>query len=212
MQNNSSFHSGNLPHWQPAGATFFIAMRLAGSIPKPIIEQIKAQKAIDIREKQEEFKDDIHKLTTELYVIERRYFGIFDKELDKSNEPYWLREKAIANEIKASIEFFEGKELNTHAYCIMPNHLHWVFTHKPEAQVVWRLLQRMKSFTAKKCNKILQREGQFGEDESYDHIVRDAKKFDNIVLYTLQNPAKAGFVKTWEEWAFSFVEESFLAS
>ena len=209
MQNNSSFHYGNLPHWQPAGATFFITMRLAGSIPKHIIEQIKAQKAIDIREKQEEFKEDAQQLATALYLIERRYFGIYDKELDKSNEPYWLREKAIANEIKASIEFFEGTALTTHAYCIMPNHLHWVFTHKEDAQVVWRLLQRMKSFTAKKCNNILNRHGQFWEDESYDHIVRDAKEFDNIVLYTLQNPVKAGFVTNWQDWEFSFVEKIF---
>lgn len=205
MQNNSSFHQGKLPHWQPAGATFFVTMRLAGSIPKHIIEQIKAQKAFDIREKQEEFKDDALGLAAELYIIERKYFGIFDKELDKSNEPYWLQEKEIANEIKASIEFLEGNSLKTHVYCIMPNHLHWVFTHQKEAQVLWRILQRMKSFTAKNCNKLLNREGQFWEEESYDHIVRDAKEFDNIVWYTLQNPVKAGFVKEWKDWAFSFV-------
>jgi putative transposase len=209
MQNNSSFHYGNLPHWQPAGATFFITMRLTGSIPKHIIEHIKAQKAIDIREKQEEFKEDTHKLATELYIIERRYFGIYDKELDRSNEPYWLGEKHIAEIVKASIEFFEVEALTTHAYCIMPNHLHWVFSHKEDAQVVWRILQRMKSFTAKQCNAILKRQGQFWEEESYDHIVPDAKEFDNIVWYTLQNPVKAGFVKKWEDWTFSFVEDGF---
>lgn len=105
--------------------------------------------------------------------------------------------------------FFKGKELTTHAYCIMPNHVHWVFSHKEDAQVVWRILQRMKSFTAKECNKILKREGQFWEEESYDHIVRDTKEFDNIVWYTLQNPVKAGFVKEWQEWQFSFINDIF---
>jgi putative transposase len=209
MQNNSSFHYGNLPHWQPAGATFFVTMRLADSIPKHIIEQIKTQKAIDIREKQEELKEDTHKLTTEIYLIEKKYFGIFDKVLDKSNEPYWLKEKAIAEIVRKSIAFFEGKELKTHAYCIMPNHLHWVFTHHVEAQVLWRVVQRMKSFTAKEANKLLNREGQFWEAESYDHIVRDAKEFDNIVWYTLQNPVKAGFVKEWQDWQFSYANEDF---
>lgn len=106
LKNHSSFHYGNLPHWQPAGATFFVTMRLANSIPKHIIEQIKAQKAIDIREKQDEFKDDVHRLATELYVIEKRYFGVFDKALDKANEPYWLKENAVAEVIKSSIDFF----------------------------------------------------------------------------------------------------------
>jgi REP element-mobilizing transposase RayT len=205
MQNNSSFHYGNLPHWQPAGATFFVTMRLAGSIPRHIIEEIKVRKAFDVQAKERELEHDAQKLATELYNIEKRYFGIFDKELDKSNEPYWLREKEIAEIVKASIEFLEGKELTTHAYCIMPNHLHWLFTHQEKGQVLWKILQRMKSFTAKQCNKILKRQGQFWEEESYDHIVRSEKECDNIIGYTLLNPVKAGFVKTWEEWEFSFV-------
>jgi putative transposase len=212
LKNNSSFHYGKLPHWQPAGATFFITMRLAGSIPNHIIAQYKAQKNIEENELKRIFPNDPLLLADQLYDLDKKYFGIFDKELDKSNEPYWLKEKAIAEIIKESIAFFEGKELNTHAYCIMPNHLHWVFTHNEEAQVLWRILQRMKRYTGTQCNKLLQRQGQFWEEESYDHIVRDAKEFDNIVWYTLQNPIKAGFVKIWKEWAFSFADEQLFVS
>jgi hypothetical protein len=50
LKNNSSFHYGKLPHWQPAGATFFVTMRLFGSIPKHIIDQYKAQKDLEERE------------------------------------------------------------------------------------------------------------------------------------------------------------------
>ncbi len=210
IKNNSAFYQGKkLPHWQPAGATFFLTMRLAGSIPKHIIAQYKAQKDIEVKELKRIFPNDPLLLADQLYNLDKKYFSIFDKELDKSNEPYWLQEKEIAKIVKESIAFFEGKELITHAYCIMPNHLHWVFTHDEDAQVLWQILQRMKRYTATEANKILHRQGQFWEDESYDHIVRDAKEFDNIVLYTLQNPVKAGFVKTWEEWKFSFVEDSF---
>jgi putative transposase len=208
-RNNSSFHYGKLPHWQPAGATFFITMRLFGSIPQHIIAQHKAQRDIEEREIKRIFEKEHLLLSDQLHDLNKKYFAIYDKELDRSNEPYWLREKAIAEIIKASIEFFEGKELITHAYCIMSNHLHWVFTHQENAQVLWRILSRMKSYTAKEANKLLNREGHFWEEESYDHIVRDAKEFDNIVWYTLQNPVKAGFVKNWEEWAFSFVSEDF---
>jgi putative transposase len=122
---------------------------------------------------------------------------------------YHLKNAAAAEIVKQSIEFFEGKESTTHAYCIMPKHLHWVFSHKEDAQVLWRILQRMKSYTGLHINKLLQVEGQFWEEEAYDHIVRDAKEFDNIVWYTLQNPVKAGFVKKWEDWTFSFVEKGF---
>jgi putative transposase len=210
LKNNSSFHYGKLPHWQPAGATFFITMRLVDSIPKHIIAQYKAQKDIEVNKFKRLFSTDPLLLAEHLYDLDKKYFAIFDKELDKSNEPYWLKEKAIAEIVKGSIEFFEGKELTTHAYCIMSNHLHWVFTHQPEAEVIWRILQRMKRYTATQANKLLHRDGQFWEEESYDHIIRDAKEFDNIVWYTLQNPVKAGFVKKWEDWAFSYVPNSCL--
>lgn len=205
IKNNSSFHYGKLPHWQPAGATFFVTMRLVGSIPKHIIAQYKAQKEIEANELKRLFENDPILLASQLYDLDKKYFGIFDKELEKSNEPYWLQQKEIAEIVKESIEFFETKELVTHAYCIMPNHLHWVFTHQEDAEVLWRVLQRMKRFTATHANKVLQQEGQFWEDESYDHIVRNEKEFDNIIWYTLQNPVKAGFVKEWKDWAYSFV-------
>ena len=210
IENNSAFYQGKkLPHWQPAGATFFITMRLFGSIPKHIIAQHKAQKEIETKELMRLFEKQPLVLADQLYDLEKKYFGIYDKELDKSNEPYWLREKEIAEIVKGSVEFLEGKDLITHAYSIMPNHLHWVFTHQEEAKVLWSVLQRMKSFSAKEANKILKNSGKFWEEESYDHIVRNTKEFDNIVSYTLQNPVKAGFVKEWQDWEFSYVKESF---
>jgi len=50
----------------------------------------------------------------------------------------------------------------------------------------------------------LQREGAFWEPESYDHIVR-AGEFDKIVNYTLLNSVKAGLVKKWEDWKWTYL-------
>ncbi|MEI8059975.1 MAG: hypothetical protein WCG67_07450, partial [Ferruginibacter sp.] len=69
---------------------------------------------------------------------------------------------------------------------------------------LYKLMQSHKSFTAKKCNLILQRTGAFWEPESYDHIVRPGE-FDKIVNYILANPVKAGLVKKWEDWQWSFL-------
>jgi putative transposase len=107
--NNSSFHRGRLPHWQPAGATFFVTMRLFGSIPKHIIAQYQAQKEIEIQELNRIFKKEPFILADQLHDLEKKYFGVFDKELDKSNEPYWLREKQIAEIVKDSIRLNERR-------------------------------------------------------------------------------------------------------
>jgi hypothetical protein len=68
-------------------------------------------------------------------------------------------------------------------------------------------MQSHKSFTAKKCNIILQRTGAFFGTESYDHIVR-AGEFDKIVNYILQNPVKVGLVKKLDDWKWSFLASS----
>jgi REP element-mobilizing transposase RayT len=211
MKENSKFYYGKLPHWQPAEATFFITMRLAGSIPKHIINQIKEQKKIEERAIREEFKENIELINAKLYDLEKKYFAIYDKQLDNANAPYWLKESEIAKIVAESIHFFEkeDKQLINYAYCIMPNHVHWVLKLNKDADVLYKILQRMKRYTARQANKILNRKGQFWEEESYDHIVRDTKEFDNIVWYTLQNPVKAGFVKKWEDWEFSYVQEDF---
>ncbi len=209
MDNSKYYQGKKLPHWQPAGATFFVTMRLAGSIPKHIIAQYKAQKDEDAKGLKQQFENEPLILKEKLYNLDKQYFGIFDKELDKANEPYWLKQPEIAQIVANSIDFFEkeDKNLTNYAYCIMPNHLHWVLKLNDDAPILYKILQRMKRHTARQANKILNRQGQFWEEESYDHIVRDAKEFDNIVWYTLQNPVKAGFVKTWEDWDFSFVKE-----
>ena len=67
-------------------------------------------------------------------------------------------------------------------------------------------MQSHKSFTAKKGNAILQREGVFWEPESYDHILRNGG-YENIVNYILQNAVKARLVKKWEDWKWTYLAQ-----
>jgi REP element-mobilizing transposase RayT len=76
----------------------------------------------------------------------------------------------------------------------MGNHVHALFLVNDTDTDLYKIMQLHKSFTAKKANIILQREGAFWEPESYDHIVRSGE-FDKIVNYILQNAVKARLVK-----------------
>lgn len=58
--------------------------------------------------------------------------------------------------------------------------------------IVTKILQDLKRFTARECNKILNRSGTFWQHESYDHVVRDYNELQRIVEYVLNNPVKAG--------------------
>ena len=70
--------------------------------------------------------------------------------------------------------------------------------------IVTKILQDLKSKTALKANKILNRSGAFWQHESYDHVVRDEKELRRIVEYVLNNPVKAGFCEKWEDWQWSY--------
>jgi REP element-mobilizing transposase RayT len=66
------------------------------------------------------------------------------------------------------------------------------------------IMQSLKGYTAFKANQVLGREGDFWAHESYDHWIRDNDEWQRIVAYVLNNPLKAGYVKRWQDWKWSY--------
>ena len=66
-----------------------------------------------------------------------------------------------------------------------------------------KIMHSLKGRSARECNLILNRKGQFWEHESFDHVIR-AGKFDKTIRYVLNNPVKAGLVKHWREWPWNY--------
>ena len=121
-----------------------------------------------------------------------------------------------------AIDRRDGKIYRLDVYCIMSNHVHVVFepllnerslSEKPTTKGLMYeskepplevIMHSLKSFTSSEANKLLQRTGQFWEAESYDHVVKDATEFTRIKSYVLNNPVKAGLVKHWCDWPWSW--------
>lgn len=61
------------------------------------------------------------------------------------------------------------------------------------------------SKTAALCNRYLGRNGAFWQHESYDHIVRSEREYERILAYIVNNPVRAGIVKDWRDWPYTFV-------
>jgi REP element-mobilizing transposase RayT len=66
------------------------------------------------------------------------------------------------------------------------------------------IMKSLKGYSAWEANRALGRKGTFWEQESYDHVVRDDAEFRRIVNYVLNNPVKAGLVKDWRQWKWSY--------
>ena len=193
------FYKRKLPHWQPAEETFFITYRLAGSLPIAVIAALK----------EKYFKETQHQdnqTSERKEIIRQDHFFAFENELDKTlNEPHWLKDDAIATIVMDSLFFNDNKHYSLLAACIMSNHVHILIRTLPDAPTLNVILQNHKKFTAVHSNKSLHRSGAFWEQESFDTLIRNDKHFYNIIYYIIQNPVKAGIVKKWYDWKWTYL-------
>ena len=195
---NLIYYERNLPHRLPPGSDIFLTFRLAGTLPNSALMRLQAQ-----------FKAGEAEEPVNNYARQRRYFGKFDELLDGAAQgPTWLREPEIADVVSASLRHFHGTAYQLVCYCLMPNHVHMVVSLPDGPTRLAETLQRIKGYTALQANKLLGRTGQFWQRETYDHIVRSGEEMQRIIAYTINNPVKAGLVKSWEEWPHTYWPET----
>jgi REP element-mobilizing transposase RayT len=203
MEDEKIYYRRNLPHYQPSHASYFITFRLAGSLPNEVIIKLKEEYELE-----EQRLIAINEPDTKRTAIEehrKRYFDRFDDFLDKYSDSHkWLSDDRVAQVVADAIHFRDTKEYELIAYCIMPNHVHMVADVERSGTSLYRVLQSLKAYTARECNKILNRSGAFWQHESYDHVIRNGKELANIISYVLNNPVKAEFVDDWQKWKWSY--------
>ncbi len=193
------YYSRHLPHIQSPGATVFITFRLSGSLPKELIQQ---------------YKDESRRIQSEISLIPdspsqklaaqeayKKLFGKWDQKLDLALcGPVWLSNPDIAEMVVLEINNNDGVIYTLEAYSIMPNHVHLVITPLPvkdQFQPISKIMQTIKGRTARQANVILNRQGDFWQHESYDHIARDVHELERIIHYVISNPTRAGQPARW---------------
>ncbi len=67
------------------------------------------------------------------------------------------------------------------------------------------IMKRIKGPSGKYANKLLGKEGQFWERESYDIYIRNEKMLNNMISYTLDNPVKAGLIGKWGDFPGNYL-------
>ena len=70
--------------------------------------------------------------------------------------------------------------------------------------VLASIMQSLKGWTARQCNLVLQRRGQFWQHESFDHVIQDQAEYARIIAYVMDNPVKAGHVANSLDWNWSY--------
>jgi REP element-mobilizing transposase RayT len=215
MFNYRLFYRRNLPHYQPEDATLFVTFRLAGSIPVRVVREL-AETHANVLSDLRALPDSPEK-SLRLSEEQSRAFGRWDAALHHLDcGPRWLETPEIAAMVADSLRFRHEKVYLLRAYCIMPNHVHVVFTPLPtgdgEFHSLAKIMHSLKLRTASEANRRLKIQGEFWQHENYDHVVRDEAEYGRIIEYVLNNPVKAGLVAEWQAWPWSYVDRSVLSA
>jgi putative transposase len=169
-----TYYERRLPHWHPDGAVFFVTWRLYGTLP--LVARSHAP----------------------------RSFLTWDKHLDTSpTGPRWLSIPEVAHSVSQVLRLSatDWELCDLRAWVIMPNHVHILLQPR---RPLMRVLQSIKSASARQANRILARTGRpFWQDESYDHWVRNPDQERRIVRYIEGNPVSAGLAATPASWPWS---------
>jgi putative transposase len=99
--------------------------------------------------------------------------------------------RALVNALKHS----DAKKLShTHAYVVMPDHLHWLMTLGNEPDLS-DTVGRVKGESARRINTVLGRQGSpIWQHGFHDHALRHEEDTRDIARYVVANPLRAGLV------------------
>ncbi|MFM8735678.1 MAG: transposase [Pirellulales bacterium] len=199
---NGLFRRRNLPHLDVPGGTYFVTFCLAGSVPAsgvPAIAEFWRRRALSPPPGESPARWRAMCATAA--------FTATDRVLDCSPAVRWLEDRRLAALVQESLLHRHGTSYELLAYVVMPSHCHAVFTPladesggRPAREAI---LHSLKRHTASRCNRLLERRGEFWQRESFDRVVRGPLAIDRVVGYVERNPVKAGLCTHPAEWEFS---------
>ena len=186
------YSRGYFPHFDGTGITQHVCFHLFDSLPQSLLKNWREQLRRHEETKAQPFGSHTQR--------ERRRW-IHDA-LDKGYGSCFLREDRVAEIVEDALLHFDGERYTLHAWCVMPNHVHTLFTPLAAFKMS-KIVHSWKSFTAHECNKVLGRTGKFWDREPFDRYIRNQRHFRNAVTYIENNPVKAGLCEVPENWRWS---------
>jgi REP element-mobilizing transposase RayT len=182
-----------LPHWRQDGCTYFVTFRLADSLPRHRLEELRtlrneAFQAMGVRTWEEARR---RASADELTRLRRTLSRSLESLLDAGSGECILRDPEVAGIVSTALQHFHGAKVLTGDHVIMPNHVHALLQPLP-GYALEDILRSVKGFSARQINRRLGCAGPLWQAESYDHIVRDVDALERIQGYIRANPEKAG--------------------
>jgi len=199
MENTVKFFRRNLPHWLVSDRSYFVTIRLHGTLPQTVMRTLQEE------------RNSLEASSPELMDLQRRQFLKLEKILDVCESGRaWLADPDIASMVLKNLDWLRAEcGWRIYAGVVMPTHLHLLMRSEDgRSGELPNDLAHFKRFSAHKVNQILGRSGPFWAREQFDHWIRNREKFEGTIRYILNNPVKAGLVTDWRKWPWYCLDES----
>jgi REP element-mobilizing transposase RayT len=178
-------HTENrLPHWQQAGAVYFLTFRMADAVPPRLRNQWANDREAWLSLHPEPWTPEVE------LEYHQRFSAEIERCLDSGHGACFLNRPGSARIVSETLRHFEGERVIMISFVVMPNHVHALFVQNPD-WALEKVIQSWKGFSARQVNKLLTRSGHFWQRDYFDRLVRDEKHFANCVRYIRRNPEKA---------------------
>jgi REP element-mobilizing transposase RayT len=186
-----------LPHWHASQATYFVTWNLADAIPMAVRRAIEEEHVALLAEL-ERRKDSVTR--AERWALRHLIRERTEAALDSGHGDCVLRIPRIAGLVEAALQQFDGERYQLLSRCVMPNHVHVLFTLSADAQLDF-VIKSWKGFTARMANRALGRQGAFWQPDYFDRTIRNHDDLLRTASYVQQNPPAAG-LSDWP-WAYT---------
>jgi REP element-mobilizing transposase RayT len=170
-------HGDALPHWQQGAALQFVTFRLGDALPASLIDTWRSERDVWVKENPKPWTQDIQA------EYHRRFSRRIEHWLDQGMGSCVFGAPDAREVLKAVLMRFEGERVLHHAWVIMPNHIHMLFSPLVPME---KLIQAWKAHTARALGK-----GPIWQRDYRDTLIRDWDHYQNVVRYIRRNPLKA---------------------
>ncbi|MCK4909631.1 MAG: transposase [Planctomycetes bacterium] len=124
------------------------------------------------------------------YLPNRQYFMTCVTE---NRQPTFNNKKNISLLLNAFNIYRQKYQFKILAYCILPNHLHWLII-PTEQYNISQIMKAIKAYSTKQINKIRGWNGPLWQHQFLDHIIRKEEDYKSHIDYIHKNPFKHNLV------------------
>mgnify|MGYP000571980549 CR=1 FL=1 len=176
-------HEHGLPHWQQQESTLFLTWRLGDSLPQKVVMEWKRQRDQWVRTHPKPWGGKVEN------EFHNRFSRKIDFWLDQGEGCCLLKEPEASSLVAKAIQRESGFRGRTHAFVVMPNHVHLLFSLYAHSKLE-ELLKSIKGRSSRGLNQLRGSRGKNWQSGYWDRIVRGPEHFERCKSYILENQKK----------------------